>query len=148
MLQRTPSKPDPLRLHEAGYRVAARELGIEIRGARRPLRCFVGDLQWPPRDLEVLATIALCGRAALARHGLDGLDRDWLLAGDLILAELAQRFGQSAGKAFVREYCKTRLDEIAERAEMIVADHWSEITAEAARRRSQKRAAHKIKSSK
>ena len=134
----TTPQPDrrPLQLHEAAYSVIARALGIEIRPRRETLRCFNGDLRWPygADDIEAMATIALSGRAALAREGLDG-DRDQLLASDLIFEELIARFGSAAGKATVRQYVTTRLAELTDRAAQLIDEHWPAIEAAAARLR-------------
>ena len=118
---------DARSLHEAGYTVAARVLGIEIRPSRRTLRCFEGDLlpgdTYGESDLEPLAIVALSGHIALDRHGGDG-DRDTLLAGDLIFAELFLRYGPSLTPAHTRQYVATRFAELSDKAEQLVAENW------------------------
>ena len=76
--------------------------------------------------------VALAGHAALASCGGDG-DRDDLLARDLVFGLLALRFGASLTPAYARQHITNRMKELTYQAEQLLADHWLEIEAEAAR---------------
>jgi hypothetical protein len=138
MLSRTPTQPNAIAVHEAGYLIAARVLGVELRRTRtdRALRRYTNDILDEARtDPERAAIVMLAGGAALRRFdpNVTGAN-DELEARQSIFKELLSRYGFRSGltPAFKRDYIAVRHDELAAAAQRLVTEHWPLIEAEAA----------------